>query len=112
MPPPIDERLHIEAVERQAWGNVADQIDSIVIVARGSYALVSTNIDLDNLEVFEKREGRWVRITPNGWQHNIDRQSLMHIGVPFRDANALVNGMRFQWHRLGGRPDVPAPSRF
>jgi hypothetical protein len=112
MPPPVDERLHIKAVERRAWGDVANQIDDILVVARGRYALVSTNIDLDNIEVLEKRGGTWVRITPNGWGDNVDRWSLIQIGIPFSAANALVNGMRYQWHHLGGGPDVPVRSFF
>lgn len=111
-PPPIDERLHIEAAERRAWGDISSDTAQMIVVADGRYALVSTDIDMFNLEAFEKRSGRWTRLTPNGWQVNVDRMSLMRIGIPFWKANTLVNGMRYQWHKLGEGPDVPPASRF
>ncbi len=113
VPPPRDERLHIEATERRMWEpDVANQIFSITVVARGRYALVSTSIDMDNIGILEKRGGRWIRVTPNGWSTNISRVQLMRVGVPFEVANALVNGMRYQWHRAGHIAEPPPDSRF
>lgn len=71
----------------------------IIIVQRDSYAAVTTFIDLKNLALYRGISGHWLRITKNGWLHDYDKMAFWRAGVPLLVSNALVNGLRREYHR-------------
>jgi hypothetical protein len=71
----------------------------IIVVQRDSYAAVTTFIDFKNLALYRNTSGQWQRITPNGWLYDYDKMSFWRAGAPLLISNALVNGLRREYHR-------------
>jgi hypothetical protein len=93
MPPSDTTALQIRNVEIQSWNLPRSDIHRMLIVTRGDYAAVATNIDFDNIELLKRTANGWTRITPNGWRHDVDKWAIFRAGVPWWTANALGNGL-------------------
>ena len=98
VPSAADERSLV-AAECQTWKAVASQVGGITVVQRGPYAVASTNIDQDNLGLYRKVDGRWIRLVPRVWLYQRDKLAFVKAGAPPLIANALANGLARQYHQ-------------
>jgi hypothetical protein len=107
IPDPRDSSA-ILAVECSTWGSVPSQVTGMFVVQRGSYAAVNAFIDTKNLSLYRRKSGAWVRVTRNGWLHEYDKMAFWKAGAPLFISNALVNGLRREYHRWTAHtPNLP-----